>query len=167
MVEQKQMRIKPWVSDAVEVRKSGMEGQGVYAVRDVKEGEVIGVFGGIVIPEEEMETLARTVPEEKLCIDHAMYIYPGFIMLHDYVNGCDPLCFVNHSCDPSSKVINGIVLVACRDISSGEEISWNYKETDDVGNWNYEFKCQCGSPNCMGLVQVGPKYRSPVGAASN
>ena len=161
------MRIKPWVSDAVEVKKSGMEGQGVYAVRDIKENEVIGVFGGIVIPEAEMEVLAQTVPEEKLCVDHAMYIYPGFIMLHDYENGCDPLCFVNHSCDPSSKVVNGIVLVTVRDIPAGEEISWNYKETDDVGNWSYEFKCQCGSSNCEGMVRVGPQYRVKVGAASN
>lgn len=161
------MRIKPWVSDAVEVKKSGMEGKGVYAVRDIKENEVIGVFGGIVIPEDEMESLTRTVPEEKLNIDHAMYIYPGFLMLHDYENGCDPLCFVNHSCEPSSKVLNGIVLVAVRDIPAGEEISWNYKETDDVGNWNYEFNCQCGTASCAGVVQVGPQYRVKVGAASN
>ena len=78
------MRIKPWVSDAVEVKKSGMEGTGVYSNRHIKEGEVVGVFGGIVIPEEEVETLTKTVPADKLNIDHAMYIYPGFIMLHDY-----------------------------------------------------------------------------------
>jgi len=161
------MKIQPWVSESVEVRKSEMEGQGVYAVQNIKEGEVIGVFGGIVIPEGKFEELARTVPNEKLCPDHAMYIYPGFIMLHDYENGCDPLCFVNHSCDPSSKVVNGIVLVAVRDIALGEEISWNYKETDDVGNWSYEFKCQCGSANCEGWVRVGPKYRSAVRAKTN
>ena len=161
------MIIKPWVSASVEVRKSGMEGKGVYATKAIKEGEVVGVFGGIVVPEGEIEELGRTVPAEKLCMDHAMYIYPGFIMLHDYVNGCDPLCFVNHSCEPSSKVVNGIVLVATRDIVVGEEISWNYKATDDVGNWSYEFKCECGSPNCKGWVQVGPKYRNKTAAVSN
>lgn len=161
------MKIKPWVSDAVEVKKSGMEGTGVYASRAIKEGEVIGVFGGIVIPEAELEALSKTVPADKLNIDHAMYIYPGFIMLHDYENGCDPLCFVNHACDPSAKVANGIVLVACREIPQGEEISWDYRQTDDVGNWTYEFKCQCGSTNCSGSVQVGPKYRTKVTAASN
>ncbi|HVZ80438.1 MAG TPA: SET domain-containing protein [bacterium] len=161
------MRIKPWVSEAVEVRKSGMEGQGVYAVQNIKENDVIGVFGGIVIPEGEIEVLSKTVPADKLNLDHAMYIYPGFIMLHDYENGCDPLCFVNHACDPSSKVVNGIVLVANRDIPKGEEISWDYRQTDNVGNWTYEFKCQCGSANCTGAVQVGPKYRTKVTAASN
>lgn len=161
------MRIKPWVSDAVEVKKSGMEGHGVYSVRGIKEGEVIGVFGGIVIPEADVENLTRTVPAEKLNIDHAMYIYPGFIMLHDYENGCDPLCFVNHACDPSAKVVNGIVLVASRDIPAGEEISWDYRLTDNVGNWTYEFKCQCGTPSCNGMVQVGPKYRTKVTVASS
>ena len=161
------MKIQPWVSEALEVRESGMEGKGVYSVRDIKEGEVIGVFGGIVIHEEEIDHLTRTVPAEKLNIDHAMYIYPGFLMLHDYENGCDPLCFVNHSCDPSSKITNGIILIAVRDIPAGEEVSWNYKETDDVGNWSYEFKCQCGSTNCKGMVQVGPQYRVEANAVRN
>jgi SET domain-containing protein len=167
MVQQNPMKIKPWVSDAVEVKQSGMEGKGVYAVRDIKENEVVGVFGGIVIPEEEIESLARTVPADRLNIDHAMYIYPGFIMLHDYENGCDPLCFVNHACDPSAKVVNGIVLISTRDIPAGEEISWDYRHTDNVGNWSYEFKCQCGSANCSGMVQVGPQYRKKMTAASN
>jgi SET domain-containing protein len=160
------MKIQPWVSDSVEVKKSGMEGKGVYAVQPIKAGDVIGVFGGVVIPEAKLDELARTVPAEKLNIDHAMYIYPGFIMLHDYENGCDPLCFINHSCDPSAKVVNGIVLKAVRDIPKGEEISWNYKETDDVGNWSYEFKCMCGAANCLGVVQVGPEYREKVKAVS-
>ncbi len=161
------MKIKPWVSEAVEVKKSGMEGQGVYAVRDIKENEVIGVFGGIVMPEAEIEILKSTVPADKLNIDHAMYIYPGFIMLHDYENGCDPLCFVNHACDPSAHVVNGIVLVASRDIPAKEEISWDYRKTDNVGNWSYEFKCECGSANCKGVVQVGPQYRTQAAAVSN
>src|SRR5262249_51211116 len=129
--------------------------------------EVIGVFGGIVIPEDQMEVLSKTVPAEKLNIDHAMYIYPGFIMLHDYENGCDPLCFVNHSCDPSSKVVNSIMLIASREIAPGEEISWNNVKTDDVGSWSYELKCKCGPPKCKGLVQVGPEYRAKSKAATN
>ena len=161
------MRIKPWVNRSVEVRESGMEGRGVYAIRGIKEGEVIGLFGGIIIPEDKLEETIRTVPEAKLCVDHAMYVYPGFIMLHDYENGCDPLCFVNHSCEPSAKVVNGIVLMALRDISAGEEISWNYKETDDVGNWSYEFQCRCGTPSCKGSVQVGPQYRQKVAVTTN
>jgi uncharacterized protein len=167
MVEEKQMKIKHWVSDAVQVKTSDVEGRGVYAGRSIKENEVIGVFGGIVVPENEIENLINTIPPEKLNIDHAMYIYPGILMLHDYENGCDPLCFVNHSCDPSARIENGIVLIANRDIPAGEEISWNYKETDDVGNWTYEFKCQCGSPNCTGAVQIGPQYRTKIKVASN
>jgi SET domain-containing protein len=161
------MRIKPWVSEAVEVKKSGMEGQGVYAVRDIKANEVIGVFGGIVLPEAELDALSAKVPADRLNIDHAMYIYPGILMLHDYENGCDPLCFVNHSCEPSCRIVNSIVLVAQRDIPGGEEISWNYKDTDDVGTWTYEFKCQCGAPSCKGLVQVGPKFRDRTKVAAN
>jgi hypothetical protein len=159
------MRIKPWVSASVEVKTSGMEGKGVYSVKPIKKGDVIGVFGGIVLPEQEIDSLTRAVPADKLNIDHAMYIYPGFIMLHDYENGCDPLCFVNHACDPSAHIENGIILLASRDIPAGEEISWDYRKTDNIGEWTYEFKCQCGSRNCNGVVQVGPQFREQKMAA--
>lgn len=158
------MKIKPWISEAIVVKESGLEGRGAYAARDIKAGEVIGVFGGIIIPEGRMEEISRTVPAEKLNIDHAMYIYPGFIMLHDYENGCDPLCFVNHSCDPSAKVVSGIVLTAVRDIALGEEISWDYRATDDVGNWSYEFPCRCNTAKCTGWVRVGPEFREKPAA---
>jgi hypothetical protein len=165
MVEQKLMKIKPWVSEAVEVKQSGMEGKGVYSVRKIKKGDVIGVFGGIVMPEEDIDTLKKNVAPEKLNIDHAMYIYPGFIMLHDYENGCDPLCFVNHACTPSAHIENGIILLASRDIPAGEEISWDYRKTDNIGNWTYEFNCQCGTASCTGKVQVGPQFRAKTPVA--
>jgi len=46
MVEQKLMKIKPWVSEAVEVKQSGMEGKGVYSVRKIKKGRCHWCFRG-------------------------------------------------------------------------------------------------------------------------
>jgi SET domain-containing protein len=156
------MKLKPWISPKVEVRLSPTEGKGVFTNQKILSGEVVGVFGGIVTPEKDLPELRKKVSEDKLCLDHAMYIYPGFLLLHDYENGCDPLCFVNHSCDANAQVVNGIVLVAKRNIELGAEVNWNYKETDDIGDWNYEFKCNCGSKNCTGFVRVGPKYRQVI-----
>ncbi len=98
------MKIKPWVSDAVEVKQSGMEGKGVYALRDIKENEVVGVFGGIVVPEDEIETLTRTVAADKLNIDHAMYASIPVLSCFTITRMVAiPLCFVNHALRPKRQ----------------------------------------------------------------
>ena len=153
------MRVKTWTSGSFEVRDDGRGGKGAFAVRAVPAGEVVGVHGGIVIHERELPELSRRIPEDRLNLDHAMYIHPGIILLHDYENGCDPMCFINHSCAPNTHMMNGIVMVASRDIAPGEEITWDYRLTDDVGEWEYEFECRCGAPNCQGHVKVGPRHR--------
>lgn len=153
-------RIGTWLGGSFDVKEDGKGGKGAYAKRAIGKGEVIGVHGGIVVHEEDLPELERTIPAEKLNLDHAMYIYPGIILLHDYENGCDPMCFINHGCSPNAHMMNGIVMVASRDIVPGEEITWDYRLTDDVGNWEYEFECRCGAPNCKGHVRVGPNHRN-------
>jgi hypothetical protein len=37
-----------------------------------------------------------------------------------------------------------------RDISPGEEVTYDYCMTD--ADFDYSFKCRCGSPRCRGLV---------------
>jgi len=161
------MRIRTWLSGKFDVKDAGERGRGAYANQPIRKGEVIGVHGGIVVHENEIAELTKTVPEERLNLDHAMYIHPGLILLHDYENGCDPMCFINHCCAPNAHMEHGIVMVASRDIASGEEISWDYRQTDDVGSWEYEFKCECGSPDCKGFVRVGPRHREERLSSSN
>jgi SET domain-containing protein len=161
------MKIKTWTSGKFDVKEQGGKGKGAYANRIIRKGEVIGIHGGIVVHESEIERLKLVVPEEKLNLDHAMYIYPGFLLLHDYENGCDPMCFINHSCSPNARVVNGVVMVALRDIPEGEEIGWDYRQTDNLGRWEYEFKCECGTPGCVGVVRVGPKHRKEISASNN
>jgi hypothetical protein len=96
---------------------------------------------------------------EELNLDQAMYIHPGVLLLHVPGEPYYPLCFSNHSCDANAKVEHGVVLVAARDIAPGEEICWDYRLTDNVGRWAYEFRCGCGSPKCCGWVRIGPKTR--------
>jgi len=64
--------------------------------------------------------------------------------------------YINHSCQPAMYVdFNNFSFRAVRDISHGEEITFNYNTTE------YEiaspFNCNCRSQKCYGLVQ-GYKY---------
>lgn len=64
----------------------------------------------------------------------------------------NPSRFVNHSCAPNCEAIKiggEVWLVALRDISAGEEITFNY------GFGPEEFRahpCKCGAMNCVGYI---------------
>lgn len=56
-----------------------------------------------------------------------------------------------HSCTPNSGFHGQIFLVAMRDISMGEEITFDYAMiiSESVGSdIVFEMECNCGSPKC-------------------
>jgi hypothetical protein len=62
-----------------------------------------------------------------------------------------PIHMTNHSCDPSGSFDSEGMLVALRDIHAGEEITFHYLDHPvPASPWN--FKCCCGSPNCLGWI---------------
>lgn len=61
------------------------------------------------------------------------------------------LAALNHSCDPNVFLdTENLVMVACRDIAKGEELSFFYPSTE----WEMDapFICLCGSSNCIHVV---------------
>jgi uncharacterized protein len=64
----------------------------------------------------------------------------------------NPARFINHSCEPNceAELIEGrIWLIARRDISAGEEITFDYGfDLDDYR----EHPCHCGSAQCYGYI---------------
>lgn len=61
------------------------------------------------------------------------------------------LHFANHSCDPNFFIdTERREFVALKDIHIGEELLFFYPSTE----WKMDrpFKCECGSPQCIGLI---------------
>jgi hypothetical protein len=61
------------------------------------------------------------------------------------------LAALNHSCDPNVFLdTENLKVIACRDISKGEELSFFYPSTE----WEMDapFICLCGSSNCIHVV---------------
>jgi len=58
--------------------------------------------------------------------------------------------FLNHHCEPN-LAINGIEVIAIREIAAWEELTFNYNTTE------FEliepFDCRCGSPICGGRIR--------------
>ncbi len=57
---------------------------------------------------------------------------------------------INHSCDPNAW-LDGLDVVARRDIGKGEEIRMDYATYG--GNILSPFECTCGSPECRGRIR--------------
>jgi len=61
------------------------------------------------------------------------------------------LSALNHSCNPNVILdMEKMVVVACRDIKTGDELSFFYPSTE----WEMAapFICLCGSPSCIHVV---------------
>ena len=58
--------------------------------------------------------------------------------------------FMNHSCDPNTWWLDDDTMIARRDIQPGEELTYDYATTEIA--IPFEMTCQCGCPNCRGIV---------------
>ncbi len=135
----------------VEVKPSGIEGLGVFAVRPFRAGERIRRVN--VVREITPESPIREELGER--IDHCAYP-DGKVILWGF-----PDRHVNHSCDPNAwELLEGgsSFLVARRDIAAGEEITCDYNINTTGGTG---WPCACGGARCTGRV-AGDFFLLPV-----
>lgn len=131
-----------YLSSKLEGRpKPNGSGNGIFALQPIKKGELVAVFGGVVYEWNDFIHLPER--ERSLCIqvEDRHFLVPRPIGEGDYVN---------HSCDPNAGLSGQIGLVAMRDIKIGEEVCFDYAMCDTMPY--DEFECQCGAPNCRGMV---------------
>lgn len=119
------------------VKKSEIEGKGIFASRDFKKGEVVIKWDiSHQLTPEEVKKLPET---EKRYIAN---LEGRYILMQS------PAKYVNHSCDANTYADN-FCDIAKRDIKKGEEITADYSK-EAVPDLN--MKCRCGSKNCRGII---------------
>jgi SET domain-containing protein len=129
---------------SVEVLPSAIHGLGMFATANLPAGVRIIEYAGAKIT--KAESLARC-ERNNACIfalddQHDL----------DGAVGWNPARFINHSCVPNcdAALIDGrIWIVARRDISPGEELSFNYGY--DLEGLR-EHPCRCGARECVGYM---------------
>ena len=124
-------------TEEVEVRQSGIQGRGLYALRTFEPGDVVLRWD-----------TSHTVPSNNLLAfseDERRYMHPLDEQRTMIVQ--PPERFVNHSCSNNTEV-QDFCDVAIRRIEVGEEITSDYG-SDGSG---VSFKCKCGSENCRGMI---------------
>ncbi len=125
------------------VRNTGKYGLDVFAERTFRHGETVLQFKGPLLDFDAIEDGSY---EDAIVIQIGERTYLGPSgEIDDYVN---------HSCDPNAGLKfedEKLFLVALRDISAGEEITFDYSTS--MKENHTEILRRCGSPRCRGIVR--------------
>ncbi len=136
------------------VKKSSIHGSGVFAAKDIAEGEYILEYLGERISKEESNKrgLAREEYARKTG-DGAVYI---FELDDDFdIDGnvdYNDAKFINHACRTNCESLSEdgkIWVIATRGIKKGEELLYNYGYALEHF---FEHPCRCGFPECVGYI---------------
>lgn len=143
-----------WVSPKLVRVESKVSGVTLSANENIKKNEMLIVQGGRILNIKDVDDeMNQNLAYHGFQIKADLYIYP-FISPHGAAI-LDGIFLINHSCSPNCGFVDAITLVSMRDISKGEEISFDYAmtdvETDAEIPWVPE-ECKCASQNCRGLI---------------
>lgn len=112
----------------------------VLAAVPIQTGEVVFRIEGLQV---EVPSRFSVQVDERFHIDLAHGASEAEIILHH------PWRFMNHSCDPSARIVSREVL-ALRPILPGDEITFDYDTTEM--EMAEPFDCRCGAAACRGWV---------------
>lgn len=150
------------MSSKFEVRRSKIHGSGVFAAKNIKKGEFIIEYKGLLRSHQEVDAAYDGENET----GHTFL----FTLNEDFVVDANikgnEARWINHSCDPNcdsehvdavdgDKSKDRIEIKALRDIKAGEELSYNYgirlgeRHTPKLKKL---WACLCGSPKCSGTM---------------
>lgn len=139
----------------IQMRRSDVHGNGVFAVKDLAEGETLIEYKGQVISWKEA---LRRHPHDPAQPNHTFYFHiDDGRVIDGNVKGNDAR-WINHSCEPNCEAdeVDGRVYIkALRNIAAGEELNYDYGLIIDepyTPKLLSEFPCWCGSEECRGTL---------------
>ena len=112
------------MSRNVEVRKSPIDGKGMFAKKDFKKGQTVFLFKGRVY---------RRVNKNS---KHA-YMNPNSIGYgpNMWIDPIGKFPYINHSCNPNMGIKGRVTFVALRNIKKGEELTFDYSIIESDLRW--------------------------------
>jgi uncharacterized protein len=138
-----------------EVRRSRIQGRGVFATRKIAEGTRLIEYRGEIIDEDEADRRYPWTDDRQ----HHTFLFrldDGSVI--DAAHRGNAAKYINHSCDPNCEAVeeDGHVFIdAIRDIRKGEELAYDYnfvlEEPHNAANKKL-YPCFCGSTACRGTI---------------
>jgi len=143
----------------IQVRRSGIHGKGVYAVRAIATGDTIIEYVGEVITWPEAQARHPHDPSDP---HHTFYFHVDETRVIDALVGGNSSRWINHSCAGNCEADeqNGRIFIkALRDIAAGEELHYDYGLIIDeryTAKLKAQYPCWCGTATCRGTL-LAPK----------
>lgn len=146
------------------VRRSRIQGRGVFATRDLAEGECIIEYTGVLLTHAQADAQ---------CDDESMRRHHTFLFAVDGRHVIDAsrsgndARFINHSCEPNCESVivrRRVFIHALRDIRAGEELLYDYWYVTD-GDYTLDdlrrvYPCSCRAPTCRGTLARPPRRKA-------
>lgn len=129
-----------WLTPKAESFESPAEGLGIRAKEDIKKGEDVLVYGGVIIHKSQTDEYWKNMGHVGTQIDDDFFIVPTSR------EELKARGVINHCCEPNVGFKNQIQLHAIRDIKAGEEIFVDYAFCESL--YPHPFKCNCGVASC-------------------
>ena len=148
------------MSTLIEVRRSPIHGDGVFALAAIPAGTLVTVYRGEMIARNELErriALRETEGQGDAPIYYFEIEEDCFIDAEAVVEN-NPARFINHACDENCEAIwnaeaGRMEIFALRDIAAGEELSFDYGF--ELAGF-FEHPCRCASEHCCGYIVAKP-----------
>lgn len=151
-----------FIKPPIAVRRSKVQGRGIFATRAISEGERIIEYTGERISPSEAD--ARCSDDEAMRRHHTFLFAVSPRIVIDGGRGGNESRFINHSCDPNCDVVisrGRVYIHALRDIAEGDELFYDYwYETDESYDWDDVrriYPCRCKAANCRGTLARPPR----------
>lgn len=126
--------------DKIYIGKSGIHGNGIFAKKNIKRGEIICVLKGEIVVFEVKNEKDSEYGPNWVGIGKNLWIDP-----------LPPIRYINHSCNPNTGIKGRVVIVALKNIKKGEEFFLDYSIVDEDKFW--QMKCSCGAKNCRKIIR--------------
>lgn len=141
------------------VRRSAIQGRGVFATRDIAKEDLIIEYLGKRMTHDEVG-----VDDEAVRRHHTfLFSVDDEICVDGAIDGNEAR-LINHSCEPNAYAEiekRRIFIRALRPIVAGEEIVYDYWYSTDpsytLADLKRLYPCRCGAAKCRGTLAAPPK----------
>ncbi|ESO04746.1 hypothetical protein HELRODRAFT_99632, partial [Helobdella robusta] len=150
---QQYRRLKTEWRNNVYLRRSNIQGLGLFAARELEKHTMVIEYIGQLIRAELAEKREKIYEKS----NHGVYMFriENTNLVVDATMSGGPARYINHSCNPNcvaemvpfeKEKDNKIIIITKRKIAQGEELCYDYKF--DLEDDQHKIPCLCGAPNC-------------------
>ncbi|MFA4975367.1 MAG: SET domain-containing protein [Candidatus Paceibacterota bacterium] len=131
------------------VGQSRIHNKGIFAVKDIKKGELVGVVQG-----PKKFKINKNIND---ALSNPDWI--GF-KIHNWVDPIPPYKHLNHSCNPNVAIKGNKTLIAICDIKKDKEVTIDYSIIEADLRWY--MKCSCKEKKCRSIIKSIQKLPKKV-----